>query len=262
MATATLRSNFRRIDPAKSSILLIEGSNRILPSFHETLSLSAAKRLEKLGVKVMTGVMVEKVDAHGVTVGGKRVESATVLWTAGVEPSSIVKTLSAPKDRVGRILVRLNVERPRHRRCVRDRGRGRVHGEGSRATWRGAGGKFSRGDMFGNWIAGDLVDGGGLKRPFRYYDKGNMAVVGKNFAVLQTQHLRLHGFTSWVAWALIHVMFLPQLQNRLRVQTQWLWSYITNQRGSRLIPKSGPVRERTMRRGLRHDLEPCCATGC
>ena len=105
MATITLRGNFRRIDPAKTSIVLLEGGNRILPTFAESLSRKATRRLEKLGVKVLTGTKVEKVDEQGVIAGGKRIPSATVLWTAGVTASPIVRTLGVPTDRAGRLPV-------------------------------------------------------------------------------------------------------------------------------------------------------------
>ena len=105
MAAVTLRGNFRRIDPANTSIVLIEGGNRILPTFAESLSRKAARRLEKLGVKVLTGTKVEKVDEQGVIAGGKRIPSATVLWTAGVAASPVVKTLGVPTDRAGRLPV-------------------------------------------------------------------------------------------------------------------------------------------------------------
>ena len=105
MAAVTLRGNFRRIDPAKTSIVLIEGGNRILPTFAESLSRKAARRLEKLGVKVLTGTKVEKIDEQGVVAGGKRIPSATVLWTAGVAASPVVKTLGVPTDRAGRLPV-------------------------------------------------------------------------------------------------------------------------------------------------------------
>ena len=105
MAAVTLRGNFRRIDPANTSIVLIEGGNRILPTFAESLSRKAARRLEKLGVKVLTGTKVEKVDEQGVVAGGKRIASATVLWTAGVAASPVVKTLGVPTDRAGRLPV-------------------------------------------------------------------------------------------------------------------------------------------------------------
>jgi NADH dehydrogenase len=105
MAMVTLRGNFRRIDPAKTSIVLLEGSNRILPAFAESLSRKAAQRLEKLGVRVVTGTKVEKVDEQGVIAGGKRIPSATVLWTAGVAASPVAKTLGVPTDRAGRLPV-------------------------------------------------------------------------------------------------------------------------------------------------------------
>src|SRR5271163_4941513 len=105
MAAVTLRGNFRRIDPAKTSIVLLEGGNRILPTFAESLSKKAARRLEKLGVKVMTGMKVDKVDEQGVIAGGQRIPSATVLWTAGVTASPVVKTLGVPTDRAGRLPV-------------------------------------------------------------------------------------------------------------------------------------------------------------
>src|ERR1700720_2225353 len=105
MAKATLRGNFRRIDPATTSIVLLDGAKRVLPSFAESSSLKAAQRLAKLGVKVITGAMVEHIDDQGVTVGGKRIDSGTVLWTAGVSPSPIVKMLGVATDRAGRACV-------------------------------------------------------------------------------------------------------------------------------------------------------------
>ncbi len=236
MATRTLRSDFRRIDPAKATILLIEGGNRILPSFHEKLSAKAAEHLEKIGVKVMTGLKVETIDEAGVIAGGKRIDSANIIWTAGVEPSAIIKSLSLPKDRAGRIQVGPHMEVP-------DRAGIFVVGDASAFNENGhplpgvAQVAMQQGRYVGDLIAGELV-GKRTVRPFHYHDKGNMAVVGKNFAVMQTRHLRMHGILSWFAWALIHVLFLPQLQNRLRVQMQWVWTYVTGQRGSRLIPES------------------------
>src|SRR6266436_6563735 len=114
MASTTLRANFRHIDPAKTEILLVEGGKRILPSFAESLARKAAKRLEKLGVKVLTGAVVERVDEEGVIVAGKRIESATVLWTAGVAPSPLVKMLGATTDRAGRACVGPFMNLPEH----------------------------------------------------------------------------------------------------------------------------------------------------
>ena len=236
MATITLRGNFRRIDPAKTSIVLLEGGNRILPTFAESLSRKATRRLEKLGVKVLTGTRVEKVDEQGVIAGGKRIPSATVLWTAGVTASPIVRTLGVPTDRAGRLPVDpfLTVQ-----------GAGGVFAVGDVAAL-SQGGRplpgvaqvaIQQGHYVGRLISRQLK-GRAPRGPFRYFDKGNMAVVGKNFAVLERGRIRTSGFVTWLIWVFIHVMTLPQLQNRLRVQRQWLWSYFSGQRGSRLISEA------------------------
>jgi NADH dehydrogenase len=233
LARVTLRSNFRRINPAQSSILLVEGGNRILPSYTESLSEKSTKRLEKLGVKVMTGAMVEHVDEHGVIVGGKRIESATVLWTAGVAPSAVVKMLGAKSDRAGRPFVGPLLNLPENPRVF-------VAGDAAAATQDGrplpgvAQAAIQEGRYVGRVISAEL-EGSQPPPPFRYFDKGSMAVVGKNFAIMEAGRIRMSGFPAWVAWAFVHIMSLPQLQNRLQVQRQWLWSYFTGERGARVI---------------------------
>jgi NADH dehydrogenase len=235
MARFTLRSNFRRIDPNSTTILLLEGTARVLPSFHETLARKAARRLEAVGVQVRTGVMVDRVDALGVVVAGQRIESDTVLWTAGVQASPIVKRLNAQTDRAGRAIVGNLLSLPEHSH-VFVIGDAAAVMKGDRSLPGVAQVAIQQGRFVGRSIAARIRNRPGLQ-PFRYRDRGNMAVVGKNFAVLERGALRLSGFTIWVLWALIHVMFLPQVQNRMRVQMQWLWSYVTGQRSSRLIPE-------------------------
>ncbi len=235
LAAVTLRGQFRRIDPAKSSIIVIEGGKRILPTFAERLAKKAARRLEKLGVKIVTGVKVEKVDENGVVADGKRIPSATVLWTAGVTPSPIVKLLGAKTDRAGRVLVGPFMN-------VQDVAGVFVVGDASSVVRDGrpvpgvAQAAIQQGRYVGRLISRQLK-GREPKPPFRYFDKGNMAVVGKNFAILESGHLRMSGFVTWLVWVFLHLMSLPQLQNRLRVQTQWIWSYFTGQRSARLIPE-------------------------
>jgi NADH:ubiquinone reductase (H+-translocating) len=233
MATATLRKNFRRIDPAKTSIILLEGGKRILPSFAESLSKKANKHLAKLGVQVITGSMVEQIDAQGVTVGGKPIPCATVLWTAGVSPSPLVKMLGVATDRAGRACVgpSLNVPDTRGIFVVGDTA---TLLQNARPLPGVAQVAIQQGRYVGRLISRE-VRGRKLPGPFRYFDKGNMAVVGKNFAIMESGRIRLAGLTAWLAWAFIHLMFLPQLQNRRRVQNQWLWSYFTGQRSSRLV---------------------------
>jgi NADH:quinone reductase (non-electrogenic) len=233
MATFTLRRNFRRIDPAKTSIVLIEGGRRILPSFAESLSEKATRRLEKLGVKVLTGMKVERVDEQGVVAGGKRIPSATVLWTAGVTASPVVKTLGIPTDRSGRLTVDpfLTVKGADGVFAVGDVAALSQNGRPLPGVAQVA---IQQGHYVGQVISRKLR-GQAPRRPFRYFDKGNMAVVGRSFAVLERGRIRTSGFMTWLLWVVVHVMFLPQLQNRLRVQRQWFWSYWTGQRGSRLI---------------------------
>src|SRR6516225_7259852 len=235
LVKVTLRGNFRRIDPAQASVILLDAGKRVLPTFAESLSRRAARRLTKLGVKVLTGVKVETVDADGVVAGGSRIPSATVLWTAGVAASPIPKMLGTTTDRAGRALVDpfLKVVNAPGVFVVGDaaslmQDEHPVPGVAQAA--------IQEGRYVGRLIAKELK-GREVKRPFRYFDKGNMAVVGKNYAVLERGWLHTSGFLTWLVWAIVHILSLPQLQNRLRVQRQWLWSYFTGQRSSRLIPE-------------------------
>src|SRR3984957_7301821 len=235
LVKVTLRGNFHRIDPTKASIILLDAGKRVLPTFAESLSRRVSKRLKKLGVKVTTDVKVEKVDEQGVIAGGTRIPSATVLWTAGVAASPIPKMLGTKTDRAGRALVDpfLKIVDAPGVFVVGDaasvmQNEHPVPGVARSAT--------QDGRYFGRVTPKELK-GRQVKRPFRYFDKGNMAVVGKNYAVLERGWLRTSGFLTWLVWAFVHILSLPQLQNQLRVQRQWLWSYFTGQRSSRLIPE-------------------------
>jgi NADH:ubiquinone reductase (H+-translocating) len=250
MVKVTLRGNFRRINPATASIILLDGAKRVLPTFAESLSWRVSKRLEKLGVKIATDIKVEKVDEQGVIAGGSRIPSATVLWTAGVAASPIPKMLGTKTDRAGRALVDPFLK-------VVDAPGVFVVGDAASVMQNEhpvpgvAQAAIQEGRYVGRLIAKELK-GQKVKRPFRYFDKGNMAVVGKNYAVLERGRLRTSGFLTWLVWAFVHILSLPQLQNRLRVQRQWLWSYFTGQRSSRLIPEPpkvaapGPTVERPL----------------
>ena len=232
LSKVTLFENFRRIDPAKSAIILVEADDRILPSFAAPLSMKAAMRLQSCGVTIRTGTRVEKVDELGVIAGGDRILSATVLWAAGVSASSIAKTLDAQKDRGGRILVDpfLRVPGTKNVFAVGD-----IACSSQGDAWPGvAQVAIQQGRYVGETIC-EAFNGKVPQRTFQYSDKGNMAVVGPNFAILERGRIQTSGFITFLIWVVIHVVVLPQLQNRLRVQRQWLWSYLTGQRGSRLI---------------------------
>jgi len=235
LVKVTLQGNFHRIDPSKSTIILLDAGKRVLPAFDESVSRKVARRLEKLGVKVMTDVRVETVDDKGVIAAGKRIPSATVLWTAGVAASPIPKMLGTKTDRAGRALVDpfLKVAEAPGVFVVGDAASVMQNEHPVPGVAQAA---IQEGRYVGRLIAKELK-GQEVKRPFRYFDKGNMAVVGKNYAVLERGWLHTGGFLTWLVWAFVHVLSLPQLQNRLRVQNQWVWSYFTGQRSSRLIPE-------------------------
>jgi len=240
LARVTLRGNFRQIDPSRTRIVLIDAVDRVLPTFAEPLARGVASRLFKLGVEVRTGVKVEAVDEQGVVAGGVRIPSATVIWTAGVAASPLPKLLGGETDRAGRALVDP---------FLRVVGQPGVFVVGDAATVKQADGRpvpgvaqpaIQEGHYVGGLIANELK-GEEARRPFRYFDRGNMAVVGKNYAILERGGVRMSGVLTWFVWAAIHILALPQLQNRLRVQRQWLWSYFTGQRASRLIPETPPA---------------------
>jgi NADH dehydrogenase len=235
MVNVTLRGNFRRIDPAKASIILLDAGKRVLPTFAESLSRKVARRLEKLGVKVVTDVKVETVDENGVIAGGNRIPSATVLWTAGVAASPVPKMLGSKTDRAGRALVDpfLKVADAPGVFVIGDAALVMLNEHPVPGVAQAA---IQQGRYVGRLIAKELK-GRKVERPFRYFDKGNMAVVGKNYAVLERGWVHTSGFLTWLVWAFVHILSLPQLQNRLRVQRQWFWSYFTGQRSSRLIPE-------------------------
>jgi NADH dehydrogenase len=239
LVNVTLRDNFHRIDPSKSAIILLDAGKRVLQAFAEPVSRKVTRRLEKLGVKVMTGVKVETVDEQGVVAGGMRIPSATVLWTAGVAASPITKMLGTKTDRAGRVVVDPFLK-------VVDAPGVFVVGDAASVMQTEhpvpgvAQAAIQEGQYVGRLIASELK-GQSAKRQFHYCDKGNMAVVGKNYAVLERGRLHTGGFLTYLVWAFVHILSLPQLQNRLRVQRQWLWSYFTGQRSSRLIPESPTI---------------------
>jgi NADH:ubiquinone reductase (H+-translocating) len=236
MVRGMLKADFRRIDPRSARIVLIEGGPRILPAFSERLSRKAHARLTRMGVEVRTQASVEHVDAEGVVVRGERIASRTVLWTAGVTPSPAAQWLKTEADHAGRVRVLPDLS-------VRGRPEIFVIGDTASLDQDGkplpgvAQVAMQQGRYVGRSIAG-RVAGQPPLQPFRYFDKGNMAVIGRNFAIMESGRVHLSGFFAWLAWASIHIAFLPQAGNRLMVFTQWAWSYVTKQGGARLILES------------------------
>jgi len=229
----TLRSEYRRIDPTSARIVLADAGKRVLATFSEGLSTAAAKRLESLGVEIRLGHAVERVDEDGVLIAGERINSKTVIWTAGVAPSPAGKWLAAETDHAGRVRVQSDLSIPLHPEIF-------VAGDTASLDQDGkplpgvAQVAMQQGRYVGKLIRQRLL-GKSPPPPFRYFDKGNMAVVGKGFAILQSGRLELSGFVAWLGWALIHLLYLGKQSLRMSVLLQWMWTFLTGSRGSRLI---------------------------
>jgi NADH dehydrogenase FAD-containing subunit len=229
----SLRSEFRRIDPASARIILLEGGSRVLSSFSDKLSVAATKRLAQLGVEVRLGRGVDHIDKDGIVVGGERILSNTVIWTAGVAPSPAGRWLGVATDHAGRVKIQNDLSVPGHPNVFvvgdtasLEQGGKPLPGVAQVAIQQG---RYA-GKLIGLRIKGSITSS-----PFRYFDKGNMAVVGKGFAVLQSGKFCLSGFLTWLVWAIVHLQFLALSRVRLSVFAQWVWTFITGQRGSRLI---------------------------
>jgi len=229
----TLRSEFRRIDPLSARIVLVDMANRVLGTFAEDLSEAAKKHLQQLGVEVRLGHGVDQIDEKGVIVGGERIASKTVIWTAGVAPSPAGKWLGVETDRAGRVKVLPDLTVPGHPEVfvVGDTASAQQDGKPLPGVAQVA---MQAGRYAGRLIARRL-SGKAAPPPFRYFDKGNMAVVGKGFAIMQSGKIHLSGFFAWLAWAGIHIQFLATANLRISVFMQWVWTFLTGQRGSRLI---------------------------
>ena len=229
----TLKSEFRRINPESARIVLLDMAPRVLGPFSEELAQAAKERLESLGVEVRLGHGVDQIDEDGVIVAGERISSKTVIWTAGVAPSPTGKWLNVETDRAGRVRIQQNLSVPGHPEIF-------VIGDTASLDQDGkplpgvAQVAIQQGRYAGNLIHRSIT-GKSTPWPFRYFDKGNMAVVGKGFAVLQSGKVQISGFLAWLAWAAVHLQFLAQSSLRVSVFLQWVWTYVTGQRGSRLI---------------------------
>src|SRR5215471_14101165 len=228
----TLKSDFRRIDLASARILLVDTAH-VLGTFSESLSKAAKQRLEKLGVEVRLGHSVDLIDAEGVVIAGERIASKTVIWTAGVAPSPAGKWLNAETDRPGRVRIQKDLSVPGHPEIF-------VVGDTASLDQNGkplpglAQVAMQQGRYAAKLIHNRIV-GNPPPSPFNYFDKGSMAVVGKGFAVLQSGKVKISGFVAWLVWAAVHLQFLATSSLRLSVFLQWAWTYLTGQRGDRLI---------------------------
>jgi NADH dehydrogenase FAD-containing subunit len=256
LVQASLKSEFRRINPCSARIVLLDAGPRVLAQFSEKLSKAAKRRLESLGVEVRLGARVDHIDCDGVVVAGERIESKTVIWTAGVEPSPAGKWLNVETDRAGRVRVQKDLTVPGHPEIfvIGDTASLDQHGKPLPGVAQVA---IQQGRYAAKAIH-SRITGSRPPGPFSYFDKGTMAVVGKGFAVLHSGKVEASGFGAWLTWAGVHLQFLANSSLRLSVFLQWVWTYTTGKRGSRLIvnyhgaPPLEPA-ERTLPRALAGD---------
>jgi NADH:ubiquinone reductase (H+-translocating) len=245
MARMALAKDFRHIDPRTARILLLEAAPRILPTYPEKLSDEARRHLEQLGVEVHTNAKVEGVDEQGVIVNGERIASSTVLWSAGVVASPAGSWLGVAVDKAGRIKVKPDLSVP---------GYLNVYAVGDTAeitayTRSLFGIRSKSPEMLpgvaqvaiqgGKYVAGVIrrqINSEGPAKPFWYWDKGNMAIVGRTFAVADLKHVCFSGFMAWLLWLGVHIYFLIGFANRLLVMLQWGISFVTKRRGVRILP--------------------------
>lgn len=247
LAKKALVCDYRRINPRAARIVLVEAAPRILGAFPESLSEHARAALDKLGVETRLGVAVTKIDPRGVTLGGERIESRCVIWAAGVQSSPAAKWLKATADRAGRVLVGPDLRLP---------GREDVFVIGDCAALNGANGRPLPGvapvaKQQGVYAAKAILSAlaGRTTKPFRYIDFGDLATIGRKAAIADFGGFHLRGFVGWLVWSAAHIYFLIGFRNRIAVTLDWLWSYLTFERGARLItgdivdePEQAPVK--------------------
>jgi NADH dehydrogenase len=236
IARHTLRREFRRIDPAQARVRLLEAGPRVLPGFPESLSASARRQLERLGVEVLTGQAVQHIDARGYRLDGRSVAARTVLWAAGVAASPLGRALGVPLDRAGRVAVAPDLSLP---------GRPEVFVAGDLAAiaqdGRPVPGVAPAAKQMGRHVArviqARLANRGAPA--FRYRDWGNLATIGRMAAVVDLGRLRFSGLPAWWFWLVMHIWFLIGFRNRLAVLLAWSWAYWTYQRAARIILGAG-----------------------
>jgi NADH:ubiquinone reductase (H+-translocating) len=233
IAHNVLQNEFRSIDPKHTRILLLEGGPRILPTYAPDLSQSAVRQLQHLGVEVRAPAMVTQIDPGAVWIGGERIPAAVILWAAGVAASSLGKKLGAPTDRAGRVMVNPDLSIPNQPD---------VFVIGDLATLKDTHGNplpgvapvaLQEGRYVAKIVGGDLRNS--PRQNFNYFDKGSLATIGRAAAVAQFKKLHISGYFAWLAWLFVHIFFLIGFRNRIIVLIQWAWSYLTYERGARLI---------------------------
>lgn len=237
IARETLAKDFKNIDPSKSRVILADGGDRLLAGFPEDLSASALKQLEDLRVEVRLGSQASNVTEAGVEVGGEFIPCRVKIWAAGNTASFVGKTLGVPVDRAGRVIVQDDLTIPSHPEV-------QVIGDLANFTSPKDGkplpGVSPVAIQEGHHAAHNILHmiDGAKPQCFNYWNKGNMATIGRNKAVADLNFVHFSGFPAWLAWLFIHVLYLVGFRNRIAVLLQWGWAYVTFNKGARLITRN------------------------
>jgi NADH dehydrogenase len=255
MSRIELGHDFRHIDPASARILLYEAGPRILPAYPEDLSMKAQRHLESLGVEIHANLRVTGVDSEGIVVGGQRIQAATVLWGAGVVASPVGRWLGAEIDKSGKIIVNPDMSVPGHPEIFAIGDTAHVV-----APVRNLFGIQLKNPTVlpgvaqpaiqqGRFVADVIrrrVSGRAKPKPFWYWDKGELAIVGRAYAIADLRFVRFAGFPAWLVWAGVHIYFLIGFANRLFVTLQWVLAFVTKRRRVRVLPEGPPSARSTI----------------
>lgn len=233
LSSRTLKSDFRRINPQDAKVHLLEGAERLLSAFDPSLSQRAKEDLERLGVEVHLKTFVKDINPRSVVAGDLKIATQTVIWAAGVKASGLGECLNVERDRGGRVPVKADLSLPLNPEVF-------VIGDMSKAMQEDgsmvpgvAQGALQGGQHAAKMILRTLK--GQPREPFKYWDKGSMATIGRSQAVLEVGKLKMTGLPAWFAWMLVHIYFLVGFGNRVLVFMQWVWAYVFFYRGARLI---------------------------
>lgn len=233
IAHRTMLKNFRRIDPTKTKIYLVEGAPQILPSFPEHLAIKAKTYLEAFGVNVLSGKTVTNVSQDGVMIDDQFYEAKNIIWAAGNKCSPLLESLHTDLDKQGRVIVESDLTIPGHPE---------VFVVGDAASALSPSGKpypglapiaIQQGKYVANLIKKNIPKS--QRKPFKYFDKGTMATVGRTKAIGMLGKFTFTGFFAWLAWCFVHIAYLISFRSRVTVLVQWFFSYICSQKGARLI---------------------------
>lgn len=230
---SSMTKNFRRIRPKQAKIYLLEGTKQILPAYPEDLANRAKEDLEKLGVIVMTQAIVTNITDDGVWIGNNFQPSHTIIWAAGNQAGPVLKSLDVPLDRQGRVLVEKDLSIPGHPDVFVIGDAAHVLGENGQPVPGIAPAAIQEGKYVAKIIGKNIPPE--QRDPFNYFDKGQMATIGRNKAVAISGRLKIKGFLAWLMWSFIHVFYLISFRNRVKVMLEWMFWYVTGYRTARLI---------------------------